>query len=130
MFAFIREKRMEGYPVTYGCSHYLGPDLERQVRKWYFLCNAGLYTASIASNGDILACLDIERRPELVQGNILRDSLKDVWTRGFGVFRRDLGDLSGKCRECDSLEFCHGGAHHSWDHDRNEQRVCFRGILF
>ena len=33
MFAFIREKRMEGYPVTYGCSHYLGPDLERQVRK-------------------------------------------------------------------------------------------------
>ena len=130
LFDFIREKRMEGYPVSYGCSHYLGLDYERQVRKWYFLCNAGIYTASIASNGDILACLDIERRPELVQGNILRDSLKDVWEQGFGIFRRDLSDLSEKCRTCDSCEFCHGGAHHSWDYDRNEQRVCFKDILF
>ena len=83
-----------------------------------------------ASNGDILACLDIERRPELVQGNILRDSLKDVWSREFQIFRSDLSDRSEKCRTCDNCEFCHGGAHHSWDYDRNEQRVCFKDILF
>ena len=130
LFDFIKEKRMEGYPLSYGCSHYLGLDYERLVRKWYFLCNAGLYTASIASNGDILACLDIERRPELVQGNILRDNLKDVWEQGFKLFRSDLSDLSEKCRACDSCEFCHGGAHHSWDYDSNEQRVCFKNILF
>lgn len=130
MFDFIRDKRAEGYPLTYGCSHYLGLAYERQVREWYFLCNAGIYTASIASNGDILACLDIERRPELVQGNILKDSLKDVWQSGFQIFRRDLSDLNEKCRTCESCEFCHGGAHHSWDYDRNEQRVCFKGILF
>ena len=130
MFDFIREKRMEGYPVTYGCSHFLGVEYERQVRKWYFLCNAGIYTASIASNGDILACLDIERRPELVQGNILSDRLKDVWENEFKIFRSDLSDRSRKCRDCDSCEFCHGGAHHSWDYDRNEQQVCFKDILF
>lgn len=130
MFDFIREKRAEGYPLTYGCSHYLGLAYERQVRDWYFLCNAGIYTASIASNGDILACLDIERRPELVQGNILTDSLKDVWRDAFQIFRRDLSDLNEKCRTCESCGFCHGGAHHSWDYDRNEQRVCFKGILF
>ena len=130
MFDFIREKRMEGYPLTYGCSHFLGTEYERQVRQWYFLCNAGIYTASIAANGDILACLDIERRPELVQGNILSDSLKDVWENQFKIFRSDLSDRSRKCRDCDSCEFCHGGAHHSWDYDRNEQQVCFKDILF
>ena len=130
LFDFIMDKRMEGYPVTYGCSHFLGAEYERQVRDWYFLCNAGIYTASIASNGDILACLDIERRPELVQGNILRDSLKDVWENRFSVFRSDLSDRNGKCRECEQCGFCHGGAHHSWDYDRNEQRVCFKDILF
>ena len=130
MFDFIREKRMEGYPLTYGCSHFLGAEYERQVRDWYFLCNAGIYTASIASNGDILACLDIERRPELVQGNILRDSLKDVWEGEFKIFRSDLSDLNEICRDCDQCGFCHGGAHHSWDYDRNQQRVCFKDILF
>ena len=130
MFDFIREKRTEGYPVTYGCSHFLSAEYERQVRDWYFLCNAGIYTASIAANGDILACLDIERRPELAQGNILRDSLKEVWEREFKIFRSDLSDLNEKCRECDQCEFCHGGAHHSWDYDRNRQRVCFKDILF
>lgn len=130
MFDFIRQKRMEGYPLTYGCSHFLGLEYERQVRSWYFLCNAGIYTASIMANGDIAACLDIERRPELIQGNILRDSLKDVWTNGFKIFRGDLSDSSEKCRACEQSQYCHGGAHHSWDYDANEQRVCFKGILF
>lgn len=130
MFDFIRDKRREGYPVTYGCSHFLGAEYEREVRKWYFLCNAGIYTASILANGDIAACLDIERRPELIQGNILRDNLRDVWRDGFKTFRRDLSERNKKCRSCEHCEFCHGGAHHSWDYDRNEQRICFKGILF
>lgn len=67
MFDFIKEKRLHGYSVTYGCSHFLGLEYERQVRDWYFLCNAGLYTASIMSNGNIAACLDF-RNPELIQG--------------------------------------------------------------
>ena len=100
MFDFIREKRNEGYAVTYGCSHYLGREYEREVRDWYFLCNAGIYTASIMSNGDIGACLDIERRPETIQGNILKDDFTDVWKNRFAVFRRPLSDSNEKCRQC------------------------------
>ena len=124
MLDFIREKRYEGYPVTYGCSHYLGADYEREVRDWYFWCMAGIDTASVTSCGDICACLDIERRPELTQGNIRRDRLLDVWTKGFGVFRQNLSDLNETCRACGAARFCHGGAHHTWDYDKNEQRVC------
>ena len=63
---FIKQHRFEDkMEVVYGCSHYLPLDYEREVRPWYFLCNAGVYVASIMYNGNIGACLDIERRPEL-----------------------------------------------------------------
>ncbi len=130
LFHFIREKRMQGYPLTYGCSHFLGLEYERQVRDWYFLCNAGLYTASIRANGDIVACLDIEPRPEFIQGNILTDNLKDIWENRFEIFRNDLSDRNQKCRQCTECEFCHGGSYHSWDHDKNEPVICFKDILF
>ncbi|MGN0162621.1 MAG: radical SAM protein [Candidatus Ornithomonoglobus sp.] len=130
LFEFIIEKRMLGYPLTYGCSHFLGLEYERQVRDWYFLCNAGLYTASIMANGDIAACLDIERRPELIQGNILKDNFKDVWENRFEIFRNDLSNHNEKCSQCDKCQFCHGGSYHSWDYDKNEPIVCFKGILF
>ena len=130
LFDFIREKRSEGMPLTYGCSHFLGLDYEREVRKHYFICNAGIYVAAITSTGDITSCLDIERRPETVFGNILTDRLKDVWENGFQIFRGGLAEKSEKCRTCSQLEFCAGGACHSWDYDKNEQRMCFKDVLF
>ena len=130
LFTFIREKRVDDFPVTYGCSHYLGLEWEREVRDWYFLCNAGIYVAGILSNGDISACLDIERRPETIQGNIGTDDFIDVWENGFEIFRRPLSERSKTCRNCTAKEYCAGGAFHSWDYDRDEQRICMRGILF
>ena len=129
LFDFIREKRMEDMPVTYGCSHYLGLDYEREVREHYYLCNAGIYVASIMCNGDIGSCLDIEKRPETIQGNILRDRFKDVWEQRFEIFRKDKAGLNETCRACNVREFCHGGATHSWDFDKNEPRVCFKHLF-
>lgn len=126
LFGFIREKRSENMPVTYGCSHYLGTKLEGEVRDFYFLCCAGIYTGSIMSDGSIGACLDIERRPETVQGNIYNDRFSDVWKNRFRLFRRDFSELNADCSACSEREFCAGGSRHSWDYDRNCQRVCFR----
>lgn len=130
LFEFIRNKRIAGEPVCYGCSHYLGMEYEREVRDWYYLCTAGLYTASITANGDIVACLDIERRPEFVQGNILTDRFSEVWKNKFHIFRRDLADDNEVCSKCEHKEFCHGDAYHSWDFDNNKPQVCFKDILF
>ena len=130
LFEFIRNKRIAGEPVCYGCSHYLGMEYEREVRDWYYLCTAGLYTASITANGDILACLDIERRPEFVQGNILTDRFREVWKNKFQIFRRDLSDDNEVCSKCEHKEFCHGDAYHSWDFDNNKPQLCFKDILF
>ena len=130
LFSFIREKRLAGYPVEYGCSHYLGPELEGELRDWYWLCNAGIYTASIMANGDVGACLDIERRPETVQGNIREARFRDIWENRFELFREDLSAQSEYCRGCSHADHCRGDAHHSWDYDKNEPRLCFKGMLF
>ena len=122
---YIKQKRQQGWPVMYGCSHYLGLEYEREVRDWYFLCNAGIYTASIMANGNITACLDIERRPETIQGNILRDDFTKVWYDRFEIYRTPLWTKNEKCLDCKERDFCEGGAYHSWDYDKNEQLMCF-----
>jgi radical SAM protein with 4Fe4S-binding SPASM domain len=130
LFAFIYQKRMERMPVTYGCSHFLGLDLERELRGWYFFCGAGIHVASIMCNGDIGACLDIERRPETIQGNIFRDSFTDVWKNRFKIFRRPMSDFNEKCRVCPEAKWCAGDSRHSWDYEKMEPMLCFRDVFF
>ena len=130
MFSFIREKRIQGYPITYGCSHFLGIENEMECRDWYFLCSSGIYTASITSEGDICGCLDVERRFELIQGNILKDNFKEIWEKEFKIFRKSLSDESKFCKQCEMVSFCHGGSFHTWDFEKNKQKLCFKNILF
>lgn len=130
MFEFIRKARQDGFPVEYGCSHYLGLDYEVEVRDWYWICNAGVYTASIMSNGDIGACLDIERNPRTIQGNIRKDRLKDVWDKRFELFRHNKAEDSEACRDCEHKKYCRGDAYHSWDYNEDKPLVCMRNILF
>lgn len=130
MFNYIRDMRIKGEPVCYGCSHYLGMEFEHEVRDWYYICTAGTYIASIMANGDITACLDIERRPEFIQGNILRDRFKDVWENKFQIFRKNLCNENEKCASCPERIFCNGDSYHSWDFDKHEPQLCFKDILF
>ncbi|MCQ2519218.1 MAG: radical SAM protein [Lachnospiraceae bacterium] len=126
---FIEKHRFSGnMEVSYGCSHYLGVKHEREVRKWYFLCNAGVYVASIMNNGNITACLDIERRPELIQGNIRVDRLKDVWENKFEIFRTDFRK-AGKCAKCKQYPFCAGDSFHTWNFDTMEPNICMYEML-
>ncbi|MDO5558540.1 MAG: radical SAM protein [Oscillospiraceae bacterium] len=128
MMEYIRNKRMAAEPVSYGCSHYVGMDYEREIRDWYFHCVAGKEIASIMCNGDITACLDIERRPEFIMGNIFKDRFRDVWENGFQIFRK--GVTCENCEKCSDYEFCRGGSYHTWNFDENRPNVCFKDVLF
>lgn len=130
MFEYIRNMRIAGEPVSYGCEHYLGMDYEHEVRDWYFHCGAGTEVASIMCNGNITACLDIERRPEFVMGNIFKDRFKDVWENGFEIFRKEKRLSCENCEKCGDYEFCKGGAYHTWNFDENRPDVCFKDVLF
>lgn len=129
LFAFIKAKRLEDYPVTYGCCHYLGLENEGELRSWFYLCNAGIHIASIMSNGDIGSCLDIERRPETIFGNIYKDSFTDVWKNGFKLYREGLWNKNETCKNCNRVNQCRGDSIHSWNFDENKPNICLKQIF-
>ena len=131
LLVFIQSKRFDqscSMEVTYGCSHYLGVDMERMVRNNYFLCGAGIYVASVRSNGDICACLDIEKTPSLIQGSIHKDDFWDIWNQRFQAFRTDRTVNSQLCRNCEDRMICGGDSAHSWDWNANEPLLCMKQL--
>lgn len=132
LISYIRGKRFDpacNMEVSFGCSHYLGLEDERMVRDHYFLCGAGILIAGIRSNGDICACLDIENRPELVQGNIRKDGFLEVWENRFRQFRRDRTADSCMCSVCADRFICGGDSMHTWDFDNHKPLLCGRDML-
>ena len=128
LFDFIEEKRRDNWPVTYGCCHYLF-NKEGLLRNWFYLCNAGIHVASIMSNGDIASCLDIERRPETIFGNIYKDDFTKVWYNEFKIYREGLFNKSEKCKNCEDLKYCRGDSVHSWDFNNNEPLICMKEVF-
>ena len=127
---FILRKREEQYPITYGCCHYLGLKYEREVRNWFFQCQAGKTIAGIMCNGDIGACLNIPRNIRTVQGNIYRDDFARIWNEGFQIYRQSLAEKNQTCAACPHRRYCDGGSYHSWDYERDVPQVCLRGVAF
>lgn len=115
--------RQSGLPVSFSCPHFLC-DREMDVRNWAFRCMSGIHIASIASNGDILGCLDCERVPETIFGNVYEDDFVDVWQHGFSTYRNRQQLLPNGCKSCEHLDLCMGGSMHTFDFGRHEQRVC------
>lgn len=129
LFNFIKEKREENIMnVEYGCSHYLGLDLEKELRDTYFICTAGLYVASILSNGDIFICPDVERRKEFIQGNIKTDSFVDVWENKFKIFRNESRTRCDKCQKCSNWKYCCGDSFHTFNFDEGKPNFCIKDI--
>ena len=128
LFDFIEDKRRNNWPVSYGCCHYLF-SREGLLRDWFYLCNAGIHIASVMSNGDIGSCLDIERRPETIFGNIYKDDFTDTWFNGFKIYREGLYNRSERCKNCEDVKYCRGDSAHSWDFDANEPLICMKDML-
>lgn len=127
---FIKEKRKKSkFDVTYGCTHFVGMKYEKEVRKNMFFCVTGYTTGSILYNGDIYVCPSVERRKELVQGNIKQDDFVEVWENKFKWFR-DLDKL--KCKECTSCKdwkYCRGDSLDTWDFENKKPKLCLKNIL-
>lgn len=122
---FIEYARRENLPfkVTTSCSHYLGA-YEFRLRDYPFSCQSGKTICSILANGDIYVCPNVERVPSLIQGNIKKDKLSDVWKNGFAYFRNNMRCETGKCKNCSRYSNCAGDSLHTWDFKSNIPKVC------
>lgn len=131
VFDFILEKQKEGKmkEVSYGCSHFVGADLESEVRKHYFICMTGLTVGSILSNGDIFVCPNVPRRPELIQGNIKTDNFVEVWENKYQAFRHEKRTSNETCLKCPHWDYCGGDSFHTWNFDDNKPNICLRPLF-
>jgi len=103
-------------------SGYHGPRHELRVRDQIYFCRAGISVAGIMSNGDILACPNIDRR--FRQGNVHADSFVDVWETRYREFRDRSWMRQGDCARCKEWSMCQGNSFHLWDRDRCRPRLC------
>ena len=131
LFDFFRVFRQNRsyIPVSFGCSHYVTPEYERVIRNHYFICGAGVLTASILNNGDIFACPDIARISELIQGNIKIDDFASVWRNQFKPFRQRRDRLNSTCVDCLDAQFCREDSAHTWDYDNNLPICCLKQLF-
>jgi len=127
---FIKVKKKESrFDVTYGCTHFVGMKYEKEVRNNIFFCISGYTTGSILYNGDIYVCPSVERRVELVQGNIRKDNFVDIWENKYKWFR-DLDKLKCKeCEKCKDWKYCRGDSLDTWDFDNKHPKICLRKML-
>lgn len=90
---------MEALPKCVFPKEILKQDLPFLKRK----CQAGLSIIAISPNGDVRPCT---HNPE-VYGNILNESLDDIWQRMSQW--RTMRLIPSKCQECNYFISCHGG---------------------
>lgn len=128
---FIKNnKKNKKLKLLYGCPGYLGLDYENEVRPKYFNCRTGISIASILYNGNLFVCPDVPRIPRLIQGNIRKDSFKDVWENKYKEFRLEDRTSCIECQKCDKWEYCLGGAFHTWDFEKNIQKKCTYKLIY
>ena len=130
LFDFIKKKKKKSnFDVTYGCTHFLGMKYEKEVRDHMFFCISGFTTGSILYNGDIYVCPSVERRKELIQGNVKKDDFVEVWENKFKWFR-DLDKLKCKeCEDCKDWKYCRGDSLDTWDFDNKRPKLCLSKML-
>lgn len=119
----IRELRKRtDIRVTLSESGYLGSQHELKVRNQYFFCSAGISTAGVMINGDMLACPNIDRR--FAQGNVFSDSFLDVWENKYQLFRDRRWMKKDRCAACKEWKYCQGGSFHLWSPDAATTKQC------
>ncbi|WP_199481247.1 radical SAM/SPASM domain-containing protein [Vibrio owensii] len=77
-----------------------------------FGCTSGRTSMAIDSYGNVFGCSLMVSMPELSAGNLLVDSLQDIWQNSL-VFcelrNASLEQIEGNCEDCEHLYQCKGG---------------------
>jgi radical SAM enzyme (rSAM/lipoprotein system) len=122
LFEFIKQTRQEKkMKVNYGCEGFLG-NYEGEVRDNFFMCRAGINTASILADGSISACPNL--RENFIQGNIYHDNFAEVWQNRYKIFRDKSWTKTGICAECEFYKYCEGNGMHLRDEKTGELLFC------
>jgi radical SAM enzyme (rSAM/lipoprotein system) len=124
---FIKKaKKRKQISINYGCDGFLG-HFEGEVRDEFYFCKAGINIASILHDGSVGACPNINK--QLVQGNILNDSLINIWNKNFQVFRIRDWTKTGQCAACNNYNYCQGNGICLRDLENNKVMKCHSKMI-
>ncbi len=122
LFDYIAEERKKGdLKISYGCEGFLG-GYETEVRDEFFFCRAGINIGSVLIDGSISACPNL--RANFTQGNIYKDSFKEVWQNRYQKFRDRSWTKKGECEHCDYFKYCDGNGMHLRNDENGELLFC------
>jgi len=84
---------------------------EKGLHRTFAPCSFPYYIA-INSNGDVAPCDGLFNYPEMIIGNVRKNSLLEIWKKS--KLLRDLRkinppDLKGVCKKCIYRDYCAGG---------------------
>mgnify|MGYP005837868097 CR=1 FL=1 len=128
LMEFIVERRKnKAMKTLFEEEGFLGIEYEGRVRDSLFYCPAGVNVGSILCDGSISACPNLPRT--FIQGNVRKDSFKDVWENGFRIMRNLEWKKRGMCSKCVWWTFCKGNSLHLWDEEAGRPSVCHIHML-
>jgi radical SAM protein with 4Fe4S-binding SPASM domain len=83
--------------------------LVRGIHPVAFVCPAGKTSFAIMPNGDVYPCVFFKNNPEMCCGNILENSVTEVWNHSMmAMFRRlTPEDYTGICGDCERKWVCY-----------------------
>jgi len=101
-----------GVEIALGfCPGLGGPTtpLIRGIHPVAFSCPAGKTSLAVMPNGDVYPCIFFKHTPEMCCGNILSDSVSEIWNNQKMVMLRRLTpqDYSGICGHCERKWLCY-----------------------
>ncbi|MFA6032985.1 MAG: radical SAM protein [Myxococcota bacterium] len=111
----------------FGEECYLGREYEAKVRPYRFLCKAGLTIGGIMYDGRVGACPELTQ--SFIQGDISRNTLREIWESRYSLFRDRSWTKKGKCAACDSFGVCRGGSLHLYAHPQDDMTRCLYQLL-
>lgn len=84
--------------------------IPEEYHQYLAKCDWGYGTASMDMNGNISRCAVAEHTGENLLGNVLKDSLEDIWENAPTLKKfRKKEYLRKECQGCEKLETCGGG---------------------
>jgi radical SAM protein with 4Fe4S-binding SPASM domain len=111
----------------WSCEGYLPAKIDRQVRDHPYFCRAGINIGSVLCDGSIAACPNLPR--SLIQGNVRKDDLLEIWEKRFLPFRQREWMATGRCAHCAEWRHCQGNSLHLWDAEAGTTGLCHVEIL-
>ncbi|MBF0483235.1 MAG: radical SAM protein [Candidatus Omnitrophica bacterium] len=87
---------------------YLGR-YEREIKDGPFFCPVGYLTCCLGVEGNIRGCPEQPDNDFFHEGNILKDTFENIWSKGFRKYREQDLIKNETCNVCKDKKMCAGG---------------------